>query len=82
MYRFLKRIFDFPCAIAALVVLSPVFLLTMIGIIVSDRGPVFYCADRIGKDNKPFRMYKFRSMRVLRAPKAGAEAFEVVLRKY
>lgn len=73
MYKILKRLFDFMCAFIALVVLSPVFLLTIIGILVSDWGPIFYCANRIGKDNKPFKMYKFRSMRVLRAPKAGAE---------
>ena len=74
MYTIVKRAFDFVCAIVALVVLSPVFLLTIIGILVSDFGPIFYCANRIGKDNKPFKMYKFRSMRVLRTPREGAEA--------
>ena len=74
MYTIVKRAFDFVCAFVALVVLSPVFLLTIIGILVSDFGPIFYCANRIGKDNKPFKMYKFRSMRVLRTPREGAEA--------
>lgn len=74
MYSFIKRCFDFFCALLALIVLSPIFLLTMIGILISDWGPVFYKANRIGKRNKPFRMYKFRSMRVLTAPKKGAEA--------
>ena len=74
MYRIIKRCFDFFCALLALTVLSPVFLLTAIGILVSDRGPIFYKANRIGKGNKPFRMYKFRSMRVAR------EANEVSLR--
>ena len=64
MYRIVKRCFDFFCALLALTVLSPVFVLTAIGILVSDWGPVFYKANRIGKGNKPFRMYKFRSMRV------------------
>jgi lipopolysaccharide/colanic/teichoic acid biosynthesis glycosyltransferase len=67
MHKILKRIFDFFCAFLALVVLSPVFLLTAIGILVSDWGPIFYKANRIGKGNKPFRMYKFRSMRVAKA---------------
>ncbi len=67
MHKLLKRIFDFFCAFLALVVLSPVFLLTAIGILVSDWGPIFYKANRIGKGNKPFRMYKFRSMRVAKA---------------
>lgn len=74
IYPFIKRCFDFFCALLALIVLSPVFLLTMIGILISDWGPVFYKANRIGKGNKPFRMYKFRSMRVLKVPKKGAEA--------
>lgn len=74
MYRIIKRLFDFLCAFIALVVLSPVFLLTIIGILVSDWGLILYSANRIGKDNKPFKMYKFRSMKVLRTPKKGAEA--------
>ena len=74
MYRVIKRSFDFICALIALILLSPVFILTAIGILISDRGPIFYKANRIGKCNKPFKMYKFRSMRVLKAPKKGAEA--------
>ena len=67
IYRVVKRCFDFICALLALIVLSPIFLLTMIGILISDWGPVFYTAHRIGKGNKPFKMYKFRSMRVAKA---------------
>lgn len=74
MYQLIKRLFDFTGALLALIVLSPIFLVTMIGILISDWGPVFYKANRIGKGNKPFRMYKFRSMRVLKAPKKGSEA--------
>ena len=64
MYSFIKRCFDFCCALLALIVFSPVFLLTAIGILISDWEPIFYKANRIGKGNKPFKMYKFRSMRV------------------
>lgn len=74
MYAFIKRLFDFFCAFLALVVLSPIFILTAIGIMISDPGPIFYKANRIGKGNKKFKMYKFRSMRVLKAPQKGAEA--------
>ena len=42
----------------------PVWLVAIIGIEVSDPGPVFYFANRAGKDNNTFKMYKFRSMRV------------------
>ena len=74
VYKVIKRCFDFFCAFLALVVLLPVFLVTAIGILVSDWGPILYKANRIGKGNKPFRMYKFRSMRVLKALKKGSEA--------
>lgn len=74
IYRVIKRCFDFICALLALILLSPIILLTVVGILISDWGPIFYKANRIGKGNKPFRMYKFRSMKVLKAPKKGAEA--------
>lgn len=74
IYKYIKRLLDFICALIALIILSPILLLTAIGILVSDWGPVFYKANRIGKGNKPFKMYKFRSMKVLKAPKKGSEA--------
>ena len=64
MYRFIKRAFDIVASALALIVLSPVWLIAMVGILVSDPGPIFYCATRAGKDNKKFKMFKFRSMRV------------------
>ena len=64
MYNFIKRLFDIVASGLALVVLSPVWLVAIIGILVSDPGPIFYLAKRVGKDNKLFKMYKFRSMRV------------------
>lgn len=64
MYRVVKRIFCLVACGIAIILLSPVYLIAIIGILLSDWGPVFYCANRIGKDNKPFKMYKFRSMRV------------------
>ena len=74
MYSFIKRCFDFFGALLSLIVLSPIFLLAIIGILISDWGPIFYKANRIGRGNKPFKMYKFRSMKVLKAPKKGSEA--------
>ena len=64
MYRFIKRTFDIVASTFALIVLSPIWLIASIGILVSNPGPIFYCAIRVGKDNKQFRMFKFRSMRV------------------
>lgn len=64
MYRIIKRAFDFICAILGIFVTCPLWLIAITGILISDWGPIFYVATRIGKDNKPFKMYKFRSMRV------------------
>jgi lipopolysaccharide/colanic/teichoic acid biosynthesis glycosyltransferase len=74
MYQVVKRLFDFTGALLSLIVLSPIFIITAVGILISDWGPIFYKANRIGKGNRPFKMYKFRSMKVLKAPKKGAEA--------
>lgn len=59
---FLKRAMDVCASLAALIVLSPVFLLVAIAVYVNDPGPVIYGQLRIGQNNKPFRMWKFRSM--------------------
>ncbi len=64
MYPFVKRTFDIVASGTALVVLLPVWLAAAAGIELSDPGPVFYLANRAGKDNRTFKMYKFRSMRV------------------
>ena len=61
-YHGLKRIFDFLASAAALILLSPLLLILAIKIKAEDGGPVFYSQIRIGKDEKPFRIYKFRSM--------------------
>ena len=66
-YKVIKRIFDFICALIGIIGTSPLWIVGIIGILVSDWGPVFYTARRIGKNNKPFKMYKFRSMRVAKA---------------
>lgn len=63
-YRIVKRFFDVICALLGIIVTSPFWLLAIVGIELSDPGPIFYVATRIGKGNRPFKMYKFRSMRV------------------
>lgn len=74
MYKFVKRGLDIVLSAMAIVCSSPFWLVTMIGIELSDPGPLFYRANRIGKNNQEFSMYKFRSMRVLKTPQKGAEA--------
>lgn len=62
--RVVKRIFDIFASLTALIILSPVFLACAIIVKATSRGPVFYVQERIGKGGKPFKMAKFRSMRV------------------
>ena len=47
-----------------LLFLSPLFVVVALWIILDNPGPVFYCQQRVGKDNKDFGLLKFRSMRV------------------
>lgn len=62
--KYLKRILDIVLCTLALVVLSPVFLITATIIKVSSPGPVFYTSNRAGIHKIPFPFYKFRSMHV------------------
>lgn len=62
IYRILKRFFDVVLSFIALIVLSPVFLFAAIGVYISSPGPILFKANRVGKNGKPFLMYKFRSM--------------------
>lgn len=61
-YYSVKRVFDILASAVALILLSPLFLFLAIKIKHEDGGPVFYSQERIGKDGKPFKMWKFRSM--------------------
>lgn len=60
----MKRLFDIIASGLGLLVLSPLFLILAIWIKLDSKGPVFYRQMRVGKDNKDFRIFKFRSMRV------------------
>ena len=63
MYKnFLKRIFDFTVAAIALIIASPVMLITAIAIKLDSKGPIIFKQPRLGKNGKVFNMYKFRSM--------------------
>jgi exopolysaccharide biosynthesis polyprenyl glycosylphosphotransferase len=57
-----KRAMDILGSLVALVLLSPVFLIAALAVAVTSRGPIFFVQERIGRDGRPFRMYKFRSM--------------------
>lgn len=60
----MKRLFDIIFSFLGLTVLSPLFLLLAVWIKLDSRGPVFYRQVRVGRHNRDFRIFKFRSMRV------------------
>jgi lipopolysaccharide/colanic/teichoic acid biosynthesis glycosyltransferase len=66
----IKRTMDVLFSLGGLIVLSPVLLIAAAAVALSSPGGVFYRAERVGRDGKPFRLYKFRSM-VAGADKAG-----------
>ena len=57
------RLFDIVFSGVGLILLSPLFLIVYILIRLESKGGGFYAQERIGKDGKPFKLYKFRSMR-------------------
>lgn len=63
-YAFMKRFFDIVSSGIALIILSPLILITSIAIKLCDGGPVFYRQTRLTRDEKEFEILKFRSMRV------------------
>lgn len=62
--RILKRVFDILASVLGFLLSSPLFLLCAVLVKTGSKGPVFYSQERIGKNGEPFRIYKFRSMRV------------------
>jgi O-antigen biosynthesis protein WbqP len=60
----LKRGFDILMAGGALLALSPVMLATAVAVKATSKGPAIYWSDRVGRDNRIFKMPKFRSMRI------------------
>jgi exopolysaccharide biosynthesis polyprenyl glycosylphosphotransferase len=57
-----KRCFDFTVSAVALIVLSPLFVLTAIGIKLDSPGPILFRQKRVGRDFEPFEILKFRTM--------------------
>ena len=63
MYRrFIKRPQDFLCALLAIIVLSPIMIITAILVRIKLGSPVLFTQDRPGKNEKIFKLYKFRTM--------------------
>ena len=63
MYKkFFKRFCEFVLSLLALICLSPLLLLLALAVKLDSKGPVFFRQERVGKDEKIFKIYKFRSM--------------------
>jgi len=71
--RFGKRTLDVIASTATLVVLSPFLLLLAIVIKIDDRGPALFVQERVGRNGKPFRLLKFRSMPIATREAASDE---------
>ena len=62
--KFLKYTSDYVIAIIAIIITSPIMIITAIAIKLTSPGPIIFKQERIGHNSKPFMMYKFRSMKV------------------
>ena len=71
--RMIKRLIDIVGSIVALILFSPIMLVVAILVKKSSPGPIIFAQERIGLGNKPFKMYKFRSMGVQDPKKEAKE---------
>ena len=62
--RFQKRLLDLAITVPAIVLLTPVLVVVALAIKLNTRGPVLFTQERLGRGNRLFKLYKFRSMRV------------------
>lgn len=64
MYSFVKRLFDIVCSLIAIIIcLIPMLIIALV-IVCDSKGPAIYKQERLGKNGKPFSLYKFRSMHI------------------
>lgn len=62
MYKYFKRFFDFSSALVLFIVISPLFIAIWIMVRIKLGTPAFFCQVRSGKDMRPFKLIKFRTM--------------------
>ena len=83
MYRhFFKRLFDFVLSLLAIIVLSPVMIIVAILVKIKLGSPIIFTQERPGKDEKIFKMYKFRSMTDQRDEKGNLLPVDIRLTKF
>jgi len=78
---FLKRLTDLALTILSLVILSPFFFLTSILIKITSKGPIFYKSKVVGKAEKEFAWYKFRTMKINQNPTTHNEFMYEMIKK-
>lgn len=71
---YIKRFCDLVLSLIGIIILSPIFLIVAVAIKIDSRGPVLFKQDRIGKDGKVFKIYKFRSM-IVGAENTGSKNY-------
>ncbi len=67
-----KRVFDVVGSLVMLMVISPLLAVTAAAVRLNSPGPALYVQERLGKDARPFKLYKFRTM-VMNAPELRSE---------
>ena len=72
--RIKKRLFDLTIAVPALLFLAPLMIVVAIVIKIDSAGPVFFRQPRVGRNNVPFQIYKFRSMRQEKCDAVGSQS--------
>jgi len=68
----LKKLFDYSCSFLGMVLLSPLFIVTIVLIKTSMPGPVFFVQSRVGQGGRTFNLVKFRSMSVKHNASSGS----------
>ncbi len=69
--QIIKRAMDIVISLLLIIITSPLMIATAIGVRISSPGPIFFRQTRVGRNNKNFTMYKFRSMRVNDSEQTG-----------
>lgn len=72
----IKRVFDFLLSALCIILFAPLFLICYIAIKIEDKGKCIYSQERIGKNGKPFMIYKFRSMKE-NSEESGPELLDI-----